>query len=200
MKVDSSSISILDNFSRTRSFKRIKYINFKGYRMKRILLLALICFSVSVMAEVKVGMVNIQKIITTIKEGKSVNTTLEKSFKSKQKLIKKEEEAIKKLQADFQKQNLVLSDKAKAKKAQEIQQKMMAVRQQMEKYQREIQNQEKELKKPILDKLKPIIDEISKSESVAMTFEISSSPIVYASSTVDLTDKVIKAYDKKHSK
>ncbi len=168
--------------------------------MKKILVLSIVCFSISVMAEVKVGMVNIQKIITTIKEGKSVNTTLEKSFKSKQNLVKKQEEGIKKLQADFQKQNLVLSEKAKAKKAGEIQQKIAAVRQQMMGYQKEIQKQEKELKKPILDKLKPIIDQISKDEKVAMTFEISSSPIVYAASTIDLTDKVIKAYDKKHSK
>ncbi len=168
--------------------------------MKNILLIALMVFSVSSFAEVKIGIVNIQKVMATIKEGKSVNTTLEKSFKAKQKLIKSEEEKITKMQKDFQKQNLVLSDAAKAKKGAEIQKKIAEVRNQMMTYQKEIQKQEKQLKKPILDKLKPIIDDVSKKEKVAMTFEISSSPIVYAASTVDITEQVIKAYDKKHSK
>ena len=168
--------------------------------MKNILLVLAMTLSVSTFAEVKVGIVNIQKIISTIKEGKSVNTTLEKSFKTKEKLIKAEEEKIVNMQKEFQKQNLVLSDAAKAKKGAEIQQKMNEVRQAMMKYQKEIQEEEKQLEKPILDKLKPIIDAISAEEKVAMTFEISSSPIVYAASTVELTDKVIKAYDKAHNK
>lgn len=65
-------------------------------------------------------------------------------------------------------------------------------------YQADIQKQEAELKKPILEKLKPVIDEVSASEKVALTFEISTSPVVYAESRVDITDAVIKAYDKKH--
>lgn len=166
--------------------------------MKKILALSLVMFSLSVFAEVKIAVVNIQKIITSINEGKSVMKTLEKSFKSKQAEIKKEEEAIKKLQKDYQKQNLVLSDDAKAKKEQEIRGKIQALQQKTMSYQKDIQQQEAELKKPILEKLKPVIDEVSKQEKVSMTFEVSSSPVVYAESKVDITDKVIKAYDKKH--
>lgn len=166
--------------------------------MKNILVLLALTLSVSAFANTKVGLVNIQKIISTIKEGKSVNKTLEKSFKSKQAVLKKEEDAIKKLQQDFQKQSAVLSDKAKAKKGAEIQKKVMEVRTKMSQFQKEIQKQEANLKKPILEKLKPIIDEVSRKEKVAMTFEVSTSPVVYAENKVDLTDKVIKAYDKKH--
>ena len=154
--------------------------------------------SVSAMAEVKIGVVNIQKIITSIKQGKSVMTTLEKSFKSKQKELKKEEEGIKKLQVDYQKQSLVLSDKAKLKKETELRNKIQALQKKTMDYQKDIQKQEAELKKPILEKLKPIIDEVSEKMKVAMTFEITSSPLVYAESKVDITDEVIKAYDKKN--
>ena len=154
--------------------------------------------SFSAAAEVKIGLVNIQRVITSIGEGKSVMKTLEKSFKSKQKEIKAEEEAIKKLQQDYQKQSSLLSDKAKAKKEDEIRQKIGSLQRKTMDYQKNIQNQEKELKKPILEKLKPVIDEVSKSKSVAMTFEVSSSPVVYAQKQIDITEDVIKAYDKKH--
>lgn len=168
--------------------------------MKSFILVLSLVFSFSAMSEVKVGIVNIQKIIASVKEGKSVNKTLEKSYKSKQKLLKVKEESIKKMQEDFKKQNLVLSEKAKAKKAMEIQKAMQEAQGQMAQFNKEMQKEEAQLKKPILEKLKKIIDEVSASEKVSMTFEITASPVVYVQNKVDLTDKVIKAYDKKHSK
>jgi outer membrane protein len=168
------------------------------YKILGLMVMSLFCLSAG--AEVRVGLVNIQKIISTIGEGKSVNTTLEKSFKAKQKVLKKEEEEIKKMIANFEKQNAVLSDAAKAKKRAEIQARRQGASNKMMQFQKEIQKQEAELKKPILDKLKPVIDEISKKEKVALTFEISASPPIYAAQKVDLTEKVIKAYDKKHAK
>lgn len=168
--------------------------------MKAIILLITMVLSLSSFGATKVGIVNIQKIITQIKEGKSVNKTLEKSFKGKQKQIKTMEDSIRKMQTTLQKQDKVLSDTAKAKKVGQIQRKMAEAKQKMRKFQQDIQKQEAALKKPILEKLKPIIDAISKAEKVDLTFEMSSSPIVYAQNKIDLTSKVIKAYDKKHSK
>lgn len=168
--------------------------------MKNLILILALVFSFSAMAEVKVGIVNIQKIILTIKEGKAVNKTLEKSFKKKQELIKKEETAIRKLQEKFKKQDAVLTAQAKAKKAAEITKKIETVRSKTMQFQKEIQKQEAELKKPILEKLKPVIDEVSQKNKVALTFEISQSPVVYAANKMDLTKLVIEAYDKKYSK
>lgn len=168
--------------------------------MKLILLALTICFSVSAFAEFKVGIVDIKKIMESVKEGKSVNKSLTKTFKIKEKDIKKDEAEIKKLQKAFQKQSLVISDKAKVKKQQEIAQKVQAYRMKTQKYQGEIQKLEAQLKQPILEKLSKVIESVSKSEGVELTFERSSSPIVYAKTKVELSDKVIKAYDKKHSK
>ncbi len=168
--------------------------------MKNLILITALLFSSIAFSNVKVGIINVQKVLLTIKEGQSVNKTLEKSFKSKQDLIKKEENAIRKLQEKFQKQNAVLSAAAKAKKGAEIQKKVQTVRAQMMQYEKDIRKQEAELKKPIFKKLTPIIEEISKAEKVAVTFEASQSSILYVQEKVDITEKVIKAYDKKHSK
>lgn len=164
------------------------------------MLLLSFLISTTLFAEVKVGLVNIQKIMSSTKEGKSVNKTLEKSYNAKKKQLKTQEQAIMKLQEKFKKQDAVLSDAAKMKKSQEIAQKMEAARRQAAQFEQEIRKQEAELKKPILEKLKTVIDKISQQEKVSMTFEVSASPVVYAANKVDLTDKVIKAYDKKYSK
>ena len=168
--------------------------------MKKLVLALVLGFSFVSMAEVKVGLVNIQKIMLTIKEGKSVNKTLEKSFKAKQKLLKKQEKTIMDLQQKLQKQDAVLSETVKNKKKTEIGKLMEGARRQAAQYEKEIRKQEAELKKPLLEKLKPVIDSVSKSEKVDLTFELTSSPVVYAASKVELTEKVIKAYDKKYSK
>jgi outer membrane protein len=168
--------------------------------MKLILGVVLLTFSVSSFAEVLIGLVDIQKIINSIKEGKNVQKTLEKSFNDKKVILKKDEEKIKKAQDDYKKQSMVLADAARATKEQEIQEMMMKLQNKTMEYQREIQKMEQDLKKPILEKLRPIINEVSKESKVAMTFELSAAPIVYAESQKDLTDDVIKAYDKKHPK
>ena len=166
--------------------------------MKLVLCLMLLTFSFSSFAQVLVGLVDIQKIITTIKEGKNVQKALEKSFNDKKTMLKKDEDKIKKAQEDYKKQSMVLAEAARANKEREMQEMMMKLQNKTMEYQREIQKMEQDMKKPILDKLRPIIDEVSKANKVAMTFELSAAPIVYAESKTDLTDEVIKAYDKKH--
>ena len=164
----------------------------------KVLLSLLLLVSVSYGAEFKVGVVNIQKVITSIKEGNDVMETLKKSFKTKEKEVKAEEAKIKELQTKYQKQSSLLSDDAKRKKESEIRAKIADLQKKTMGFQKDIQKQEAELKKPILEKLKPIIDKVSEDENVSMTFEISSSPVVYAKEQVDITSKVIKAYDSKH--
>jgi outer membrane protein len=67
-------------------------------------------------------------------------------------------------------------------------------------FQRDMQKMESDMKRPIIDKLRPVIEEVSKAASVDMTFELGSAPIIYAQNRKDLTEEVVKAYDKKHSK
>lgn len=166
--------------------------------MKFAVLFFSLCLASTSFAAVTIGLVDIQKVITTIKEGKGVMSSLEKSFNDKKALLQKEEEKIKKAQEDYKKQSAILSEQARATKERDIQQLMLSLQNKTMEFQKDIQGQEQNLKKPILEKLRPIIDEVSKTNAVAMTFELSAAPIVYAESKKDITEEVIKAYDKKH--
>ena len=166
--------------------------------MKLTLALTLLVFSLNSFSAVVVGLVDIQKVITSIKEGKGVQKTLEKAFNEKKAVLKKDEDKIKKAQEDYKKQSMVLAEAARMSKERDMQEMMMKLQSKTMEYQKDIQKMEQDLKKPILEKLRPIIDEVSKSAAVAMTFELSAAPIVYAEAKKDITDDVIKAYDKKH--
>lgn len=166
--------------------------------MKSIIALLALSLSLPSFATTLVGLVDIQKVITSIKEGKAVQKTLEKSFNDKKAILKKDEDKIKKAQEDYKKQSMVLAENARMNKERELQEMMMGLQNKTMEFQKEIQNMETELKKPLLEKLRPIIDDVSKANGVAMTFELSAAPIVYAEAKKDITDDVISAYDKKH--
>lgn len=166
--------------------------------MKYVLAMLITVFSFSAFADVTVGLIDIQRVINTIKEGQAVQKKLEKSFNDKKAVLKKEEDKIKKAQEDFKKQSMVLAENARANKEREMQEMFMELQNKTMQFQKEIQDMEQNLKKPILDRLRPIIEETSKTANVDLTFELSAAPIIYAKNKKDISDDVIKAYDKKH--
>jgi outer membrane protein len=155
-------------------------------------------FSSGAFAKFVVGKVDIQRILLSVSEGKRVRDQLKKKFEEKQKVLKKEEKSIRKEQENFEKRKNLLSDKKKNQGGQKIQEKILKLQQKSVKYQKEMQGMENKLKKPILEKLKLVIDQVSKKSGVDITFEVSTAPVVYAKESKDLTNDVIKAYDKKH--
>jgi outer membrane protein len=162
-----------------------------------LIVLALSFLAISAHAEIVIGQVNMQKIVTSINQGKKVRDVIKKKFDKMQAEIKKEEDSIKGLQQKFQKQSAVMSAQAKQKKGQEIQKKIMALQQKTMTYQKQIQQMEQQKMAPILKKLKAVIDTVSKGSKVDLTVEGGAAPIIYAKKTIDLSDKVISAYNKK---
>lgn len=165
-----------------------------------LLVLISLCLTGNVFAKVNVGIVDIQKIISTVKEGKSADEKLKKSYNDKKKKLETEQKDIVDMQKKLEKQSLVMSDDAKQKKMLELRKKMEEFQQKMMAADKEIKQEQEDLKKPIFQKLKAVIEEVSKTEGVDMTFEVSSSPVVYVDNKKDLTEKIIKEYDKKYSK
>jgi len=168
--------------------------------MKALVALMVLAISSPVFADVVVGKVDVQKVLVTVNQGVAVRDQLKKSFEDKQKVLKKDEDAIKKLQEDYQKKAAVINDTEKAKKEREIQEKIIAIQQKTATYQKEIQDMEQNLKTPILERVKNIVDDVAKASGVDFVYEAATAPILYAKSEKDLTDDVIKAYNKKHAK
>ena len=168
--------------------------------MKAFIATMAFVLSSSVFASVSVGKIDVQKVLISVNQGVAVRDQLKKSFDEKQKILKDEEDKIKKLQDDYSKKASVINDKEKSKKEREIQEKIIAIQQKTSAYQKEIQEMEQKLKTPILERVKQIVDEVSKSAEVDLVYEAATAPILYAKSEKDLTEEVIKSYNKKFPK
>lgn len=154
----------------------------------------------SAFAKVAVGKVDVQKVLISVNQGQAVRDQLKKSFDEKQKVLKDEEDKIRKMQDDYQKKASVLNEKEKGKKEREIQEKIVSIQQKTAGFQKEIQDMEQKLKTPILEKVKAIVDEVAKSADVDLVYEAATAPILYAKEEKDLTDEVVKMYNKKFPK
>jgi outer membrane protein len=164
---------------------------------KLILAFALLSLTAPVFAAA-VGRVDIQQVLLTINEGKRVRGELEKFFNEKQGELRKEEEKIQKMQEDYEKQAVALNDQAKMQRQRAIQQAIMELQEKTGEYQNQLRQREQTLKEPIIDRIRVIVEEVSKKANVDMTFEASTAPILYAKNKKDLTEDVIKEYDKRH--
>ncbi len=151
------------------------------------------CFA----SDLKVGFFDIQKVFQSIKEGKAVLKKLESRFNVKKKTLKNVENKIKKASENFKKQSLVLSDKAKMTKERELQGMIMQLQKKTMEAQQDINKLKQKLEKPIMDKIQKVVAKVSKKAGVALTFELSTSPVIYAATRIDLSDEIIKAYGKK---
>lgn len=166
--------------------------------MKKVLLFVILSALLSTaQAEIVIGQVNMQKIVTSINQGKKVRDSIKKQFDKMQAEIKGEEAKIKTLQEKFKKQSAVMSEKAKQTKGQDLQRQIMGLQQKTMAYQKQIQQLEQQKMSPILKRLKKVIDTVSKKEKVDLTIEGGAAPIIYAKKTKDISKKVISAYNKK---
>ncbi len=151
-------------------------------------------------AAIKVGVIDLQKALQSSKKGKAAKSAYEKEFLAKKKNIESEQEKIRKLSEEFQKKSLALSEKARAEKGMEIQQKIAAWQELVQKSQAEMQAREGEMTRPILEGLRSVASELGKKKSFEMVFEANSSGLIFAADRSDFTDELIKAYDEKNPK
>lgn len=164
--------------------------------MKSLVALITLVFSLNSFSMI-IGKVDIQRVLLSVSQGKKVRDQLKAEFEKKKKVLDKEQQKIKKMQEDFQKQSLVMSDSAKVEKEKQLQEAVMKLQQKSLGFQKEIQEMENKMKGPIIDRVREVVTTVSKKSKVDVTFEASTAPVVYAKNEKDLTDDVIKAYDKK---
>ncbi|MGZ3768074.1 MAG: OmpH family outer membrane protein [Bdellovibrio sp.] len=164
--------------------------------MKNMLIvLSLLMTASFAQAESKIGFVDMQKAIQATAVGKKAKSELEGEFNKKKKELEKKEADLKKMGEDIEKKKSVLSEDALTKKQAEFQEEMLKYRDVVGKSQVEIQKKERDLTAPILEKMKKVIAKVAKDKGYSLVLE-NSQMVLYSTPEADLTDEVIKAFEK----
>ncbi|HWU44072.1 MAG TPA: OmpH family outer membrane protein [Bdellovibrio sp.] len=162
---------------------------------KSILAACVLLATVIAKAETKIGYVDVPKAIQATSAGKKAKTELETQFNKQKKELEKKEADLKKMNEDLEKKKTVLSEDALKAKQMEFQTEMMKFREEVAKSQKEIQKRQQELTAPILEKMQKMISKVTKDKGYTLVLQ-NTQAILYASPDADLTDDVIKAYEK----
>lgn len=145
----------------------------------------------------KIGLVDFQKSINSVEQGKRAKESLKVEFDTKQKKLDLQQEELKKLREDFDKQKLALSEQAAREKEKQFNDKYMELQKNIATYRQDIAAREAKMTGQIIQNLKQIVGEIGKSEKYTLVVERSQDAVLYAESQDDLTDRVIATYNKR---
>ncbi len=163
-------------------------------------------FSFFLVAKVpSVARYDMEKILTNLPEAKENKEKMENLIASKEKELIKKQEKIQKMYTEFEGQQKFLSDEKKKEKFLEIEKERQALEAESMKMKQEVAQTGQSLNKPLLDRITSVAIEVSKeNEEIMMTIP-RGEPLLdygftYIASEVDITDKVLKRYNKNYPK
>jgi outer membrane protein len=146
-------------------------------------------------AELKLGVMNVQKIIVGCKAGKAAKERFDVKMKDLQSSFTGEEADLKKLQAEIKKKSSAWSEEKKAEKVREFQKSGRELQAKTEDARFEMkQLQDKELE-PILKSLEKVVEKYGKDQGYTMILD-SKSGVIFYDKTTDVSDSIMKLLDK----
>lgn len=141
-------------------------------------------------AQVKIGVVDMQEIISDSIPGQEAMAELRTRFESMREDLDKQNEAITTLRDELQRQSMVLSQEAKQDKELEYRRVVRDFQDQFQAFQNKMRAEEDRLSEPILELLIQVINAYGDRNNFTMILDGSSAGLVYADETVIITDAV----------
>ena len=160
--------------------------------------LGLLLFSSSAFAG-GIGVVDFQKAINEVKEGKSAKSKIDSMFSQKRTALQQKEKELKDKVAAYEQQKSLLSPTARQEQEQSLMQMQMQLQQLLMQSEQEVQQIYAKEMESLISKMKDISATLGKEKDLDLILEATESGVVYkSSSVVDLTSDVIKRYDAKY--
>ena len=151
-------------------------------------------------AELKLGVLEPQKVLDGTKNGKKIKDSLQEYLKSRQRIIDLEEEELKKMEEDLVKQSAVLSAEAKKDKEETFRKRYMEYQRKVNQLTQEVQAKKKEVLEEFNKSLEQIVKGIADKDRLTLVVEKGDNGagalVVYSHPSLDITDRVIKELDR----
>ncbi len=173
----------------------------KIWFMTLVLLLVTFLSFPAISADVaKIGVVDFQKIMSTSSAGKLIQKKLQaKGNEFTQKLQNMQKEILE-LEKNLKRESMVLSQEKRSEKGREYRIKVNDFNQEKKKLQYDLKKLEtKEINK-MQKAVFEIVQKMGKKEGYLLVIEKKTAGVIYSPKSIDITDKVIKAYNKLSAK
>jgi outer membrane protein len=146
----------------------------------------------------KLGVVDLQRCILETVQGTRAKKELEASFAKGQAQLDKKTQDLQKKVEDLRAKAAMLSQDELMKRQQELMLKDQELQKLYSDLQEDIGTKEAQLTEKIYKNVAAIIKDVAAEEGLQLVLVRSQATVLYANPKLDLTNRVIVAYDKKH--
>ena len=146
-------------------------------------------------ADLKIGFVDMQRALNECNAGAEAKKAMAKEVETFQRLIADKQKELQTMKESIEKQSLMLNAEARAAKEKEYQNKLREFQRWGEDNQNEIKTKGMEMERNIAVGIQKVTQKLGADEGYTLVLEKNENIVLYASKSIDLTDRVIKAFD-----
>jgi len=147
---------------------------------------------------VKIGYIDIQRVISESQAGKRARDRFQAQVKKAEGDILKERQDIERLKSDLDKKGPLLKDEERRNLEADLQKRSVILQRSMSDHQQDLQVKNNEMMSEILKELEKIVNEVGKAEKFTLILE--RSQILYSDQGIDITSKVVETYNSRAKK
>lgn len=145
---------------------------------------------------VKIGVVDMTRLVNESKKGKAAKAILMKKIEQVKKELELRQAEIEKGKLDLERQAAVLDADVRYEKEKSLKRKIRDFEDQYRDYTEVMKREEMNATKPILDELLKLIGEYGSENGYTIILENKRSGLVFHVNSIEITDDIIKLYDK----
>lgn len=147
---------------------------------------------------VKIGFVDIQRVISESQAGKRAKDRFQAQIKKVEAELQKERQDLERLRNDIDKKGPLMREEERRNMEAEFQKRSINLQRTMGDYQQDLRQRESEMMSDILKDLEVIVNDVGKADKFTLILE--RSQILYSDQGIDITNKVIETYNSRVKK
>jgi outer membrane protein len=144
----------------------------------------------------KIGYIDVQRVLARSAAGVAAREQLEKERAGIQKEMDGRRAELEKLRDEIEKKGPLMTADARRDKQEQFERKRRDAARAADDFQKELEKKEAALLQKVLQEVGGVIEKLGKEKSYYMIVEKRNAGVLYAANDADLTDEVIRAYDR----
>ena len=161
---------------------------------------ALLCagFGAFAQAPSKVGVISIQGAIVGTKDGQKASQELDARFVPKNKEFQNRQSEIVQLQDQLTKGGTVMAEDKRNQLARDIDEKKKRLERDMQDAEEDLRGEQQKVLSSLGQRMMAVIEKYAKDNGYSLILDVSNqnTPVLYASSGIDITQDIVSLYDK----
>jgi len=144
---------------------------------------------------IKIGLVDLQKVLLESKKGKEPLVKLKADMDAKNRDLEAQDKKVRQMEADLEKQHSVLSEAARKDKEKVIRKAQVDLSRTVDDLKREFGERERDLRQRLVREVTTVVQDYGKKNGYVLIIEVRAAGVMYSSEGADISKEIIAAYD-----